>query len=664
MDASKVKLCEELTKGLTYFDVTKQITLSTDWSGVGIAFVMRQKHCSCTGDSVSCCTDGWKIVLCNSKLLKKAENGYAPIEGEALAVAWGLKKARYFLLGVKHFTIETDHKPLVPILSNKSLESIENGRLLRLKEKTIPYNFTIRHIEGKSNILADTLSRYPVAKSNEDDEEFEEEFTKQLEIASITAITNAAEALSIDINKLKVESLKDEEYMAVKDKVINHDFASNKNDECELVKAFYLVKDRLSVSNGLLMYSFDTSELRLVIPRHYRPEILKTLHAAHQGVDAITRRARQTVYWPGISKDILRMCSLCKLCIENAPSLQKEEMISSDPCEYPFQHAVADLFQKIGHFYIAYADRYTAWIELEHFRNCPTSSDILSKFREWFHHFGIPEQMSLDGGRNILSKETREFFNKWGVDIRQSSAYYPKSNGRAEAAVKTMKRVIEGNIGPKGTINNDNIMRALLQYRNTPLKKVNKSPAQLLLGRQLRDGIPQPSEKYHIHPQWENVARLREKTMAAEKLQSKEYHDSSGFKNHKPITVGQQVVCQNARNKKWDRIGTVVEQRPHRQYLIKVDGSGRTSLRNRVHLKPLLHVRPHTPILSRANNDVPGPTTSTSTTSCAAGASTEGSSTSASGSRPEAPVVVVNNDGRPRRQRRQSPDRYGEWIKH
>ena len=213
-----------------------------------------------------------------------------------------------------------------------------------------------------------------------------------------------------------------------------------------------------------------------------------------------------------------------------------------------------------------------------HFRNCPTTNVILSKFRCWFHHFGIPEKMSLDGGRNILSAETRAFFKKWGVDARQASAYFPKSNGRAEAAVKTMKRVIEGNIGPQGRIDNDEVMRALLQYRNTPLRTVNKSPAQLLLGRQLRDGIPQPTDKYCISPQWENFTRLREKTMAAEKLKSKEYHDKSGFKIHKPLDVGQLVSCQNARNLKWDRTRIIIEVLPHRQYWVRVDGSGRPSL--------------------------------------------------------------------------------------
>ena len=49
-----------------------------------------------------------------------------------------------------------------------------------------------------------------------------------------------------------------------------------------------------------------------------------------------------------------------------------------------------------------------------------------------------------------------------------SSAYFPQSNGRAEVAVKKAKRMLMDNVGPTGSLNNDGLMRALLQARNTP----------------------------------------------------------------------------------------------------------------------------------------------------------------------------------------------------
>ena len=109
-------------------------------------------------------------------------------------------------------------------------------------------------------------------------------------------------------------------------------------------------------------------------------------------------------------------------------------------------------------------------------------------------------ELSFDGGPNISSAEMDAFYTKWGIKQRQSSAYYPQSNGRAEAAVKSMKKAIRGNIGPNGSLNSDKVTAALLQYRNTPLRNVGLSPAQLLLGRSLRDPIPQPTSAYHVSP--------------------------------------------------------------------------------------------------------------------------------------------------------------------
>ena len=118
------------------------------------------------------------------------------------------------------------------------------------------------------------------------------------------------------------------------------------------------------------------------------------------------------------------------------------------------------------------------------------------------------------------------------------------------------------------------IVKALLQYRNTPLKHINRSPAQLLLGRTLRDGIPQLKSVYRVSSQWQVFIREREKSMAKTQSQSKEYHDSYPVKDYTQLAVGQHVVCQNVRNKKWDRTGVILEANNFRQYKVKLDGSG------------------------------------------------------------------------------------------
>ena len=83
-------------------------------------------------------------------------------EGECLAVVYGLQKCKYFLLGCRNLVIATDHKPLVNILNDRYLGDIENKRLMKLKEKTLEFHFTIEHVPGKKHIGPDTMSRYPV----------------------------------------------------------------------------------------------------------------------------------------------------------------------------------------------------------------------------------------------------------------------------------------------------------------------------------------------------------------------------------------------------------------------------------------------------------------------------------------------------------------------
>ena len=221
-----------------------------------------------------------------------------------------------------------------------------------------------------------------------------------------------------------------------------------------------------------------------------------------------------------------------------------------------------------------------------------------------------------------------------------------------------MKRAIQDNVGPNGHLNTDNIVSALLQYRNTPLKNVSLSPAQLLLGRNLRDSIPQLSTAYRVSPQWEANIRERERSMATEQQNSKEYHDSQPTRNYNQLAVGQTVSCQNVKNKKWDRTGTIVEVNQFRQYKVKMHGSGRISLRNRIHLKPLLHVKSPLSHLPNTNNK-PVSTPSTQTIHPAMDPQDERRATDSTDNLANAEATIR----RSRRDRREI-DRYGEWIYH
>ena len=129
---SKQAIAREIEHGVEIFDKSKPTCLATDWSKDGVGYWLFQKHCDCPSGDLFCCRTGWKITLMGSRFTHPAESRYAPIEGEALAVAVALDKARHFVLGCLDLTIATDHKPLLKIFGDRSLDQIGNTRLRRL----------------------------------------------------------------------------------------------------------------------------------------------------------------------------------------------------------------------------------------------------------------------------------------------------------------------------------------------------------------------------------------------------------------------------------------------------------------------------------------------------------------------------------------------------
>ena len=97
---SKAVIVNEIEQGVRIFDQSKSTCLATEWSKDLIGFWLFQKQCECAKTTPFCCTDGWKITLVGSRFTSVTESRYAPVEGESLAVADALEKARYFVLFV------------------------------------------------------------------------------------------------------------------------------------------------------------------------------------------------------------------------------------------------------------------------------------------------------------------------------------------------------------------------------------------------------------------------------------------------------------------------------------------------------------------------------------------------------------------------------------
>ena len=520
--------------------------------------------------------------MCGSRHLTEAEAHYSTLEGEALAIAWCLQKARLFLLGCPTLTIATDHKALVKIFGDKELKDITNPRVLRLKEKTLMFAFDIKYLQGVTNCAADTLSRYPVLQSSPEDNDLAQDHEVAVSVAALTIGANDS-SLVVDLDDLSREAERDGEYRMLHARVSAGDWGTRKAEEPGCLRPFYQQRHNLSCHDDLVMYAHDDGYLRIVVPTRLRRQVLDNLHGGHQGRDSMMRRARQAVYWPGLDEDVAKTRTNCTTCETHAPSSPSEPLIVTPPPDYPFQQVVADLFQLDGSNYLAYADRLTGWLEVKHLGQGTTSHHLITYLRDLFTRHGVPEDLSCDGGTNLVSDEMQNFMKKWRVSMRVSSAYYPQSNGRAEAAVKSAKRIIRGNTGHNGSLDTDAATRALLQYRNTPLQDLDISPAQMLAGRQLRDSVPTLRRHNLVSREWGNYLRHRERHMTRNMERMATRYNQTAH-SLTPIDVGQRVRVQNPSSGQWDRVGVVLDTDGPRQYIIRMDGSGRVGLRNRRHL--------------------------------------------------------------------------------
>ncbi|MEO2242304.1 MAG: DDE-type integrase/transposase/recombinase, partial [Candidatus Poseidoniia archaeon] len=517
---------------------------------------------------------------------------YSPTEGEALAVAWGLEHARMFVLGCEKLLVSTDHKPLLGILRDRDLNSIPNPRILGIKERTLPYQFDIQYNPGKWHRGPDGFSRNPVSASplsaifsnerNDGDQQQDDPMEVHVHtilqyvghpsrIASIEESSNLITAV-----ELEHAASTDPEYQRLI-QAVKLGFPLVRGGTEQEYRLYWGVRHRLSMFDNIVMM-----DNRIVVPTAYRARVLKSLHSAHQGVSSMLARARQTVYWPGLDTAVHNVRFSCHQCNERAPAQSKEPLQPSQAPLYPYQQICCDYFELGHNSYLSIADRFSGWISIYHFINSTTSRQLISICRALFTSYGAAEELSSDGGPQFTSHEFQRFMKDWGVEHRISSVAYPQSNGRAEVGVKTAKRIIFDNTSSNGSLDNDKAARAILQYRNTPIAGLGLSPAQLLLHRHLRDHIPAHPRNYRLHKEWVVSASEREKSLAR-RNEAAEASYNRGSHELRPLEARSPVHIQS--HKRWDRTGRVVEVLPNRQYRIRVDGSGRITLRNRRFLR-------------------------------------------------------------------------------
>ena len=445
-----------LTKSptLKYFDLNLPVKVSVDASKSGLGAVLLQLH-----------DTSWCPIAYTSRALTKTEQNYSQIEKETLAVVYGTEHFNQYVYE-KKFLVESDHKPLQTIFRrniNKAPPRIQ-WMLFRLQKFELELSFT----PGRSIPVADALSRAPSSTQTPRD-------TFDYQVHVLMSYLPTSEAKLIEIQKATAE---DPVLQDVKRYVLNG-WPENKINLPKELTPYHQFRADLSVINGLLF-----KEDRVIIPCIMRKKIKEKLHQGHLGVEKCKARGRQTVFWLGINAEIVEMVARCSACLENQPHQQKEPLMLHESPMEPWCKVGMDLFTCKRKNYLVIVDYFSNYPEVCSLNNTH-SSTIISNAKAIFARRGRLQIVVSDNGPQFSSTEFKKFATSWKFKHITPSPKHPKSNGMAESAVKTIKKLFK-----KAQRQNEEPYLALLAHRSAPSTNDSMSPAQKLMGRNIRTHLP------------------------------------------------------------------------------------------------------------------------------------------------------------------------------
>ena len=313
--------------------------------------------------------------------------------------------------------------------------------------------------------------------------------------------------------------------------------------------------------------------------------MLSRLHEAHQGIARSQARARLTIYWPDIDGDIENYVKGCRHCQNHLPSNTKEPLLLKPVPARPFQQVAVDFASYGGRRFLIIVDCKTGWPDVIDMGRDTTAQKLTNVLRDQFCRTAVQDVLWSDGGPQFTSSKFANFLVNWGTSHITSSPHYPQSNGQAEAAVKSMKKLMSAAWQGK-SVNWGKLSRSLLQYGNTPCRKDGLSPAQKLFGHPVQDSLPAHHRSFAL--EWQKSLEEADKDASDTRHMTEQAYNQH-TRELPDIKLGNHVAIQNPRSKLWDIYGVVTALASQRRYIVKTT-SGRVFVRNRRFLRKRIPV--------------------------------------------------------------------------
>ena len=416
-----------------------------------------------------------------SRTLQGAEKNYSAYLVESLAAVHGIEAFSRFLTG-QHFTLFSDHKPLLQVASANHRRTHE-----RLKELLTEYDFVLRHFPGRE-MPADVLSRFAHPR---------EERVEAVELVSLGGILGRG-GIEKRLESFSREQREDPFIVELRHFVTTKR-VSERSHFKSLIKRFgplcFLERDLIFVN---LERPGSIKRKLLVLPATHHAAVVAEAHASkisgHCKDFKTVERIFEAFWWPSVRSDVQDFIAECQVCQRMKPLTDKgaPSMQPLPECTILNERIHMDLYGPLraaegGKKYVlVIIDSFTKFCVLTAIPSKEPESVAEALFKNWISFFGLPACILTDRGTEFKNKLLKGLSSELGIELRFCSTQHPASNGQAELMMKKLRTYLMATCQDRPLDWELFLPSCQLSWNSSVNKATRASPFSLLFGLDAR----------------------------------------------------------------------------------------------------------------------------------------------------------------------------------